>query len=433
MEVKPLYGKARLAFHLSDRRVNIWEGSVSSGKTVSSLLRWIDFVTNSEPGPLLMAGKTERTLKRNVIDPIMELLGSDRVKLKVGAGEVHIMGRKIYICGANDELAQEKIRGLSLRGAYCDELSTFPQSFATMLLSRLRLENAKMFATTNPDSMMHWLYTEFLENASLHVQGDGRIKRIAGQLDLARFSFRLEDNRYLPVDYIDSIKREYTGLWYKRFIEGLWVLAEGAIYDMFDPDIHVVNEMPVDMEFLSVGVDYGTVNPFAGVALGLSDGKMYVTSEMYYDSRKEKRQKTDSEYLRDLVDWLGNAKNLRDYGQFANPRFVCIDPSARSFIVESLMGGVFTPTKANNSVIDGIRCVSSLLANKQLFIHKSCEHLIKELSTYSWDNNAALKGLDVPLKVHDHASDALRYAVYTTRSLWKSQVVDYSYYQTAAA
>jgi Phage terminase large subunit len=294
------------------------------------------------------------------------------------------------------------------------------------------LENAKLFATTNPDSMMHWLYTEFLENASLWIQGDGSIKEIPGQLDLARFSFRLEDNPYLPVDYIDSIKREYTGLWYKRFIEGLWVLAEGAIYDMFDPDIHVVDEIPGDMDFIAVGVDYGTVNPFDAVALGLSDGKMYVTSEFRYDSKKEKKQKTDSEYLQDIVSWLGGPKIQKDYGSFSNPRFVCIDPSARSFIVESLMAGIFTPTKANNSVIDGIRCVASLLANKQLFIHSSCEHLIKELATYSWDNNAALKGQDVPLKIHDHACDALRYAIYTTRMLWKSQVVDYSFYQTAA-
>ncbi len=390
-------------------------------------------MVRSEPGPLLMAGKTERTLKRNIIDPLMELLGSDRVKLKVGVGEVHIMGRKIYICGANDELAQEKIRGLSLRGAYCDELSTYPESFATMLLSRLRLPQAKLFATTNPDSMMHWLYTEFLENASVWVMGNGEIKRTPGQLDLARFSFRLEDNLYLPPDYIDSVKREYTGLWYKRFIEGLWVLAEGAIYDMFDPEIHVVDELPGDMDFISVGVDYGTVNPFSAIALGMADGKMYATSELWYDSKKGKRQKTDSEYLRDVVSWLESPKTKNVYGSFSNPRFVCIDPSARSFIVESLMAGIFTPTRANNTVIDGIRCVSSLFANKQLYVHRSCENLIKELSTYSWDNNAALKGQDVPLKVHDHAADALRYAIYTTRTLWKSQVVDYSQYSSAAA
>src|SRR5690606_17299071 len=139
--------------------------------------------------------------------------------------------------------AVTKIQGLTLVGAMGDELSLTPESFFTMILSRLSVRGAKLFGTTNPDAPAHWLKRKFLARA--------------GELDLATWHFTLEDNPALDPAYVAALKREYTGLWYKRYIQGLWVQAEGAIYDMFDPDRHVVSTLPTLVQHW-VGVDYGT-------------------------------------------------------------------------------------------------------------------------------------------------------------------------------
>jgi len=375
---------------------------------------------------VLMVGRTRDTLKRNVIDPLTEILGPEKVQLRTGAGEATILGRVVYIVGAADERASDKLRGLSVVGAYADEITTFPESFFKMLLSRLRIDGAKLFATTNPDSKAHWLYRDYLERASLHVTSDGEIVRKFGSdvlEQLARFSFRLEDNPNLPPYYVESIKQEYTGLWYKRFIEGQWVVAEGAIFDMFDQDRHVVSELPPISYFPAVGVDYGTTNPFAAVLIGLgTDRKLYACREFRYDSKKVKKQKTDAEYSQDLKSWLDSFDLLDTHGWKATPRFLCIDPSATSFRVQCQEDGLRVIAKADNKVLDGIRTVSSLFANGQLLIHESCPELINELSTYSWDPTAVLHGHDAPMKVNDHSTDALRYAIQTTKSRWRWEV-----------
>jgi len=229
----------------STARINIWEGAVRSGKTFVSIIRWLSFLANWEGQNqnFLMVGKTERTLKQNILDPIQDLVGEKNFKLSRGTGEVYIYGIRCYIVGANDERAEGKIRGLTLAGAYCDEITLYPESFFKMLLSRLSVPGAKLFGTTNPDSPFHWLKTDYLDRE--------------GELDLKRFHFVLDDNPNLPPEYVENLKKEYTGVWYKRFILGEWVLAEGLVYDMFNPDKHFV-EAPKDgyIQYW-VGIDYG--------------------------------------------------------------------------------------------------------------------------------------------------------------------------------
>lgn len=103
--------KALDSIDYSTARLNIWEGAVRSGKTVSSIVRWLDYIYTGPPGDLLMVGKTERTLKRNILDPITDIVGSNNFHYNQGTGEAHAFGRRIYIAGANDERSEGKIRG----------------------------------------------------------------------------------------------------------------------------------------------------------------------------------------------------------------------------------------------------------------------------------------------------------------------------------
>lgn len=433
MAVAPLTGKGLESVRLADARINLWEGSVRSSKTVSSLMRWLKFVREAPPGNLLMTGKTERTLKRNIIDVLTEWLGPSRCKLIAGSGELWLLGRRVYVAGANDERAQEKIRGLTLVGAYADEVSTLPESYWSMLLTRLSVDGAKLFGTTNPDSPAHWLLKDYLQRSSTWLDHSGQLLRSEGEdrLDLARFSFRLADNPYLSQTYIDALSSEFTGLWRKRFIEGLWVAAEGAIYDMWDEQRHVVDIIPPISQWLCVSVDYGTSNPFHAILLGVGAENdqhgmrretLYGVSEWRWDARQKRRQLTDHEYGKHLRDWLAEVRFPGSRLRGPAPQYLVIDPSAASFKVQAFHGG-WNVIDGDNAVLDGIRLVSSLLSAGRLkFDRAGCPAVIEEFPSYSWDTKAQLAGEDKPVKIGDHGLDSLRYGVKSTQSLWHNRI-----------
>ena len=432
VRIEPQAPKGATSIHLATARLNIWEGSVRSTKTVSSVEAWLDFVRTGPAGDLFMGGRSERTLVRNVINPLVDRLGVERCRYLAGAGELWLLGRRVYVAGGNDERSQERLRGMTLAGAYVDEASTVPESWWTMLVSRLSLDGARLFATTNPDGPSHWLKRRWLDKAALHLPGEGRAYRIPctdcgatscpptrcdndERLDLARFSFRLTDNPFLPEHYRRNLAREYVGLWYRRFVLGEWVVAAGAVFDMFDPVRHVVDGLPdgeAIVRDLGVGVDYGTRNPFAAVRLALTDrGRLYVPGEWGHDPASARRQMTNSDYSRGLRAWM--AKHRPGGG------WVCVDPSAAGFKAELYRDGVPHITDADNAVLDGIRTVAALLGNDQLVIDRRAASLLDELPGYSWDDKAAARGQDQPVKVADHFCDGLRYVAETTEPLWR--------------
>lgn len=230
------------------KRLNILEGSVRSGKTWISLILWAFWVASRPKDYLyMMCAKSLQTLKRNCLLPLQDLVGTNNFRFSLSTKEGILFGRKIMLEGANDMRSEGKIRGITLGGAYCDELTLFPKDFFTMLLSRLSAEGAKLIATTNPDVPTHWLLTEYLENTNLSD-------------DLLRVFFHIDDNTTLPPDYVASLKKEYTGVYYDRFISGNWVVANGAIYKVFSdkPSSYSVN--PADLphfDYITVGLDFG--------------------------------------------------------------------------------------------------------------------------------------------------------------------------------
>jgi PBSX family phage terminase large subunit len=393
---KPISEKGMRSIRESTARLNIWEGAVRSSKTVCTLLRWIEFVNTAPPGPLMMVGKTERTLRRNMLGPLADMLGPKRFRTNYGEGEVHICGRPVYLAGANDERAQEKIQGVTLAGAIGDELSLWPESLFKMLLSRLSVDGSMFFGTTNPDSPFHWLKTDFLDRA--------------GELDLRSWHFELADNLSLSRSYIDALTAEYTGLWRKRYILGLWVQAEGAIYDMFEESTHV-RESKADVRNWYVGIDYGTSNPFHAIALALTaENKLHVAHEYRYDSAAAGRSKTDAEYAEAVKEWL-TTHGIR-------PKFTFIDPSAASFIEACRRAQLEGIWGADNAVLDGIRRTARLMTAGRLTFSPDVPELTKELVSYVWDPKKQEKGEDAPLKANDHGCDALRYAVNGTTNVW---------------
>ncbi len=314
-------------------RINVWEGAVRSGKTYASLWAWFLFLADApEGGELAMIGRTSDTIYRNLIQPMMNpaLFGSfaRTVKYTPGARTALIMGRLVHIIGANDVAAETKIRGMTMSGAYVDEITVLPKVFWEQLIARLSVVGATLFGSTNPDSPAHWLRTEWLTTNNPSVRS---------------WHFTLDDNTALDPDYVAHLKRSYVGLWHHRFILGKWVAAEGAIYDMLDHDQHLIapRRVPPILDWIVTGIDYGTSNPFHAVLIGRGEDKrLYVTAEYRYESAKAQRQLTDRAYSEAFRTFLANAPIPRTRFRGVTPRYVVVDPSAASFRVQLHEDGV---------------------------------------------------------------------------------------------
>jgi PBSX family phage terminase large subunit len=414
-------------------RVNIYEGAIRSGKTFSSILAWLAFIAMApENGELVMVGKNKDSLYRNVFAPIENepalAMVADHCYYRQGSNVATILGRKVHIIGANDGRAEARIRGMTVAGAYIDELTVLPADFFKQMLGRMSVTGARLFATTNPDSPSHWLKVDYLDK--IGATDDEGNPKLPGW---RRFHFVLDDNPHLDEDYKNQIKREYTGLWYRRFIEGLWVSAEGAIFDMWDETPfndpapaaggHIIkwSKLPRMQDLLCVGIDYGTTNPTSAILLGLGiDGRLYLIDEYRHEKKMGELGLSDKQLTDKLKEWLN--ENHLPYDTNLRPKYIIVDPAAASLKTEMHIQGIRNVEDADNSVLYGIRTVASLLGQKLLVTSDRCTGWIKEAPGYSWDPKKQEQGEDAPLKMADHSCDAVRYALTTTERLWRHRL-----------
>lgn len=370
------------------KRFNIWVGAVRSGKTYSSILKLINIIKEGPPGAGMIIGVNRDTIQRNVLLELYKFLGFNPPGTKTT--ETKLYGRNIYFVGAHDEGAVRRIQGSTLAFAYVDEATCIPSPFWRMLLSRLSVKDSQLLATCNPEGPAHWLKKDFIDRSS--------------ELDLAYWNFQLDDNPSLDEKFKESLKKEYTGMWYKRYILGEWAVAHGLIYDSYDFD-NLYENPTTNANYYVCGIDYGTSNATAAVLLAVNPKiwpQIRVEEEYYYDSAKKGRSKTDAELADDIKQFL----------EYKNVSAVYVDPSAASLKIE-LRNRNLPVLDARNDVLDGIRITSKFIANKNLVIQKGCKTLIECIQTYAWDPKAADRGEDAPLKKKEHILDALRYAIYS--------------------
>lgn len=392
----------------------IWDGAIRSGKTIISLIAFIHWLTHAPTGPVAILGKTRTTIIRNILDVIAMIAPKAIGGYGMTSDRVKIMGRWVWIIGANDAQAESKIRGLTLAGAYVDEATLLPEAMFVQLLGRLSVKGARLFATTNPDSPSHWLKTNYID----------RIDTLDGW---GFWHFTMDDNPGLTPEYVAAKKKEFTGLWYRRFIEGEWVSAEGAVYDMWDPTAHVVpwDSLPRMVDCYAVGIDYGTQNPTAALILAMGEnGHLYLADEFRIDANNRGHGTwTDREQSEALLRWLKEKQHFpHPENADLHPRRLIVDPAAASFKVQLQQDNAWGLTDADNDVLYGIRLTANGLASGWLHVSDRCTGFIAEAPGYSWDPKAQLAGTDKPIKTADHSLDAARYALTTTERLWRPTI-----------
>jgi len=392
----------------STRHWNLAHGSVRSGKTIGTLFRFMQAVYECPDSQIWMIGHTADTIYQNAIRLLLE---SEQLALFrpfctwfAGKRQLKFFDKTISTLGAKDEGAIGQFQGKTMSLAYCDEMTLYPESIIDMIDTRLSNPHSMGFASMNPAHPTHKI-KQWIDKAD------------AGDKNYYALHYSLEDNPYLDDDYKQRIKHSLSGVFYKRNYLGLWCLAEGAIFDFFDRAVHVVARPPRAAEYWIAGIDYGTVNNFACVLVGINTGRTtqtgicrWVEKEYVWDSRKKGRQKTNGEYADDVAAFL------EPYGVKA----VYVDPSAAAFKLELRKRGM-TIVDADNDVINGITFMASEMQKGNLFICEECDNLIREVESYVWDPKASAKGEDKPLKQNDHSTDALRYACFTHK------IVSYDY------
>lgn len=385
-----LSSKQKQTIREANKPINILHGAVRSGKTYCALIRFLIEVSEAAPGEMCIVTRDVFAFRRNILPLIFQMVGND-AHYSQGNCLLEIWGRKIHVVGAHDARAEGKIRGATFAGAYVDEITLIPEAFWQILIQRCAMGGARIFGTSNPDSPAHWLKVNFLDNNP----------------DVYSLHFSMTDNPQLTPEERAYITRQHKGLWYKRFVLGEWALAEGCVFDFFDPAIHVAHRGAANPIYSIVGVDYGTANPTAFTMIDYNDQvspALFVRKEYYWNSKERQRQKTDSEFAEDLL------KFIEGYPV----QIIYIDPSALSFKTELRRQGIGAHFKdASNDVLPGIRELSNLIANGDLKIGRTCPNLIKEMQSYCWDSKKTELGEDVVIKRNDHCIDSMRYAVYS--------------------
>lgn len=386
----------------ADKDAVICDGSVRAGKTVAmsfSYVVWATETFNSEQ--LGMAGKTIGALRRNVVGPLKRMLRSRGYSVHddLTANVLTISRGKavnyFYLFGGKDERSQDLIQGITLAGMFFDEVALMPQSFVNQATARCSVDGAKFWFNCNPAGPYHWFKLGWLdrlqEKNALHLH------------------FTMDDNLSLSDRVRDRYKRMYSGIFYKRFILGLWVLAEGIIYDMWDDDLNTFDDADLVPGFKTlaqryISIDYGTSNPMVFLDIWDDGDTCWVLNEYYYDGRAKGIQKDDSQYADDFEVFVGTD----DF-----PIYTVLDPSAASFKV-ALRNRGYRLKDADNDVLDGIRMVSTMIQKRKLRVHRrNCPNFLKERASYIWDEKAVERGDEKPMKQNDHAMDDIRYFVKT--------------------
>lgn len=401
----------------------IADGAIRSGKTVSmslSFVFWAMSVFNGQN--FAMCGKTIGSFRRNVLFWLKLMLKSRGYKVMDHRADNLIeVSRKgvtnyFYIFGGKDERSQDLIQGITLAGVFFDEVALMPESFVNQATGRCSVTGSKYWFNCNPDGPYHWFKVGWIDKAIGYI-GKAKAKQLKEEaekkgekLDLKKLlyvHFTMDDNLSLSEEIKSRYRSMYTGVFFQRYILGLWKMAEGIIYDMFDPEKHVKSILEFSNLLIDggryVSCDYGTQNATVFLLWNKgTDKRWYCIREYYYSGRDKGTQKTDAEYADDLKKWLDGTK----------VKAVIVDPSAASFIAELTKRGTKV-IPADNAVEDGIRLVATLLNLGKILFCDCCENTIQEFGSYIWDAKAAERGEDKPIKQHDHAMDAIRYFCYT--------------------
>lgn len=204
----------------------ICDGAVRSGKTLSMSIGFVSWAMSTfRGGSFALCGKTVTALKRNVMTPLVQLLGSlgftclERVSKNYADISLAGITNRFYLFGGRDESSAALIQGMTLCGVFLDEVALMPRSFVEQAVARCSVTGSRLWFNCNPDHPYHWFYREWICKAA--------------EKNALYLHFTMADNPSLSAAVRRRYERLYTGAFYERFVLGKWTAADGQIYPMF--------------------------------------------------------------------------------------------------------------------------------------------------------------------------------------------------------
>ena len=278
----------------------IADGAIRSGKTLSMSLSFVMWAMCTFNGcNFAMCGKSIGSIRRNVVTTLKLMLRSRGYQIQDKRADNLLIVRRggaenlFYLFGGKDESSQDLIQGITLAGAFFDEVALMPESFVNQATGRCSVDGSKFWFNCNPANPMHWFKVGWID--AIKLEDPERRKNIL------YLHFMMDDNLSLTEKVKTRYKGLYTGVFYSRYILGQWVAADGLIYDMFGEG-NIVKDADVPVGLVNhpatrryIAIDYGTSNATAFLDIYDDGQHIWVLREYYYSGRDKMRQKTDSE------------------------------------------------------------------------------------------------------------------------------------------
>ena len=370
----------------------IADGSIRSGKTLSMSLSFVLWAMHTYNGQNFgMAGKTIGSFRRNVLASLKTMVKARGYTLKDSRSDNLITitdgntENYFYIFGGKDERSQDLIQGITLAGMLFDEVALMPQSFVNQATARCSVEGAKYWFNCNPENPQHFFYTEWVKQHK--------------EKNLLYLHFTMDDNLSLSEKVKLRYKGMYTGVFYKRFILGLWVVADGLCFEQFanEPDKWLTDEAEQQINFISVGVDFGGTNSkttFVATAIHGNFASIGVVKAYKLDGAKGTidADRLNAEFIRFIRELQAEYKAPIKYAFCDCAETYLITGIKKA--VRSAGLGLSVGDSEKGTIIDRIVCVNTLLNTNRIYILRSCGQVINALRSAMWDAKAAEKGID---------------------------------------
>ena len=379
-------------------------GSAGGGKSQLAAEKVHGFMLNYPGATGLMMRKAREYAIKSLVPIMQTVIGDDpTVRLKKSDGFFeYTNGSRLYWGGMKDQSQREALR--SMRGkvgepdiVWLEEANAFTRADFDEALARLRGHAAgwtQIILSTNPDIPQHWIY------ADLIVGGGAKV-----------YYSSARDNTSLPESYFDRLD-SLTGVLRDRLRDGKWVRAEGAVYDEYDPAVHLIDPFIIPASWERIrSVDFGYTNPFVCQWWAVDpDGRMYLYREMV------RRRRLVEDLTPDII--------RLSLGEYVGATVADHDAEDRATMERHGIG----TAKANKAVGFGIQKVKERLqaagdGRPRLFILRGAVDADEddgrtpagvegEITAYSWAKAADGKAnKEEPVKLYDHSMDAMRYAV----------------------
>lgn len=397
----------------ADNNYVIADGSIRSGKTIACIIGFLTWSQEMHSGQsFILAGKTMGALKKNVVRPMLQILeawGWPYSYIRSGTdARIEIGSNTYYLYGANTEAAQDALQGLTAAGAYLDEAALFPKSFVDQAIGRCSVDGWKFWMNCNPAGPHHFIPEEYLKPEE------------AVKKKVFHLHFTMDDNLSISA----KRKEEYKNAWphgsvfYKRFILGLWVAADGLIYQQFadnTDDYIATSKWLLDNQIMYavIGVDFGgTKSAHSFTLTGFTKGyKQVVVLDEYYC----KKRLNPKQLQNDFIDFVKRARTkYKVYEAYCDSAEQTLIAGLEMACVQSHVA-IDIKNAIKGPINDRIAFYNSLIAQNRWKVMSHCTHIIEAFEQACYDEKK--KNQDVRLDDGLMNVDSLDSTEYSTESI----------------